>query len=166
MAGTTSPSAIDILLAAARADLIRVQPAELAAEMSAGALVVDIRPIEQRRHDGDLPGAVVVDRNVLEWRLDPSSPHRIAEASGGARRVIVVCNEGFSSSLAAATLRQLGLPDATDMVGGFQLWRRMVPRPRKAPPSRTDPSPKPIPSTAASSGGRELHEEATSADQV
>ena len=162
MAETTSPSAIDVLLAAARADLIRVQPAELAAEMSAGALVVDIRPLEQRRHDGDLPGAVVIDRNVLEWRLDPSSPHHIPEARDGACRVIVVCNEGFSSSLAAATLRQLGLPDATDLVGGFQLWRRTVPRPRKAPPSRTDPSPRPSSATAAASGGRELHEQATS----
>jgi rhodanese-related sulfurtransferase len=162
MADSTGPSAIDVLLAAARADLHRVQPAELAAEMSAGALVVDIRPLEQRRHDGALPGAVVIDRNVLEWRLDPSSPHRIPEASDGARRVIVVCNEGFSSSLAAATLRQLGLPDATDLVGGFQLWRRTVPRPRKARPSRTDPSRKPSSATAASSGARELHEQSTS----
>jgi rhodanese-related sulfurtransferase len=162
MADTTSPSAIDILLAAARADLIRVQPADLAAELSAGALVVDIRPLEQRRDDGDLPGAVVIDRNVLEWRLDPSSPHHIPEASDAARRVIVVCNEGFSSSLAAATLRQLGLRDATDLVGGFQLWRRTVPRPRKAPPSRTDLIPKPSSATAASSGARELHEPSTS----
>jgi rhodanese-related sulfurtransferase len=161
MADTTSPSAIDVLLAAARADLIRVQPADLAAEMSAGALVVDIRPLEQRRDDGDLPGAVVIDRTVLEWRLDPSSPHHIPEVSGGARRVIVVCDEGFSSSLAAATLRQLGLPDATDLDGGFQLWRRTVPRPRKAPPRRASPSPRPIPATAESGGNRELYERAT-----
>ena len=165
MADTTSPSAIDLLLAAARADLDRVQPAELAAEMAAGALVVDIRPVEQRRHDGDLPGAVVIDRNVLEWRLDPSSPHHIAEASDGARRVIVVCNEGFSSSLAAATLRQLGRPDATDLVGGFQLWRRTVPRSRKAPPSRTSPTPRSIPAPAASNGDRELPEQATSSER-
>ena len=165
MADTTSPSAIDTLLAAVRADLDRVQPTELAAEMTAGALVVDIRPVEQRRHDGDLPGAVVIDRNVLEWRLDPSSPHHIPEASDGARRVIVVCNEGFSSSLAAATLRQLGLPDATDLVGGFQLWRRTVPRPRKAQTSRTSPSPRPIPATAASDDHRELHEQATPSER-
>jgi rhodanese-related sulfurtransferase len=164
MADTMRPSAIDILLAAARADLDRVQPTELAAEMAAGALVVDIRPMEQRRHDGDLPGAVVIDRNVLEWRLDPSSPHHIPEASDGARRIIVVCNEGFSSSLAAATLRQLGLPDATDLVGGFQLWRRTVPRPRKAPPIQTTPSHTPIPATAASDDGRELRGQATSSE--
>jgi rhodanese-related sulfurtransferase len=91
---------------------------------------VDIRPVEQRRQDGALPGAVVIDRNVLEWRLDPSSPHRIPEAINAERRIIVVCNEGFSSSLAAATLRQLGLPHATDLDGGFQAWRRTVPRPR------------------------------------
>jgi rhodanese-related sulfurtransferase len=130
MADTTHPSAIDGLLAAARADLDRVRPAELAAEMTAGALVVDIRPVEQRRRDGPLPGAVVIDRNVLEWRLDPSSPHHIPEANNAELRIIVVCNEGFSSSLAAATLRQLGLPHATDLDGGFQAWRGTVPRPR------------------------------------
>jgi len=114
------PSAVDLLVAAARAGLDRVQPADLAAESLAGALVVDIRPVEQRQLDGELPGAVVVDRNVLEWRLDPSSPYRIAEMTTSDRRVIVVCNEGYGSSLAAATLRQLGLARATDLVGGFQ----------------------------------------------
>ncbi len=93
------------------------------AEITAGALVVDIRPIEQRQRDGDLPGAVVVDRNVLEWRLDPTSPHRIPEAGDPLRRVIVVCNEGYASSLAADTLRRLGLERATDLAGGFQAWR-------------------------------------------
>ena len=90
--------------------------------MAAGALVVDTRPVEQRERDGELPGAVVVDRNVLEWRLDPTSPHRIPEATDVGRRVIVVCNEGYSSSLAAATLQQLGLHRATDLVGGYQAW--------------------------------------------
>jgi rhodanese-related sulfurtransferase len=137
MDDTTHPSAIDCLLAAARADLDRVQPTELAAEMTAGALVVDIRPVEQRSRDGALPGAVVIDRNVLEWRLDPSSPHHIPNANGTERRIIVVCNEGFSSSLAAATLRQLGLPNATDLVGGFQAWRSaVVPRPRTSQPAQ------------------------------
>jgi rhodanese-related sulfurtransferase len=130
MVDTTHPSAIDCLLAAVRVGLDRVQPAELADAMAAGAIVVDIRPVEQRRRDGALPGALVIDRNVLEWRLDPSSPHRIPEANNAERRIIVVCNEGFSSSLAAATLRQLGLPHATDLDGGFQAWRRRVPRPR------------------------------------
>ena len=113
-------SAIDALLIAARADLDRVQPRDLATEIAAGALVVDTRPVEQRQRDGELPGAVVIDRNVLEWRLDPSSPHHIPEINDAGQRVIVVCNEGYSSSLAAATLRRLGLYRATDLVGGYQ----------------------------------------------
>jgi rhodanese-related sulfurtransferase len=115
-------SAIDVLLAAARLGLDRVEPARLAAERAAGALVVDTRPVDQRDRDGDLPGAVVVDRNVLEWRLDPTSPYRIPEASDRDLRIILVCTEGYSSSLAAATLRQLGLRRATDLVGGYQAW--------------------------------------------
>ena len=118
-------SAVDRLLAAARAGMDRVEPADLAAEVAAGALVVDIRPADQRARDGDLPGAVVIDRNVLEWRLDPTSPHRIAETAPD-RRVVLVCNQGYSSSLAARTLRDLGLTRATDLVGGFQAWRRAV----------------------------------------
>lgn len=120
MADTTLHSAVDDLLAAARAGLERVRPEQLAGEVERGALVVDIRPAEQRDRDGALPGALVVDRNVLEWRLDPSCPHRLPEAADPARRVILVCNEGFSSSLAAATLRALGRPSATDLVDGFQ----------------------------------------------
>jgi rhodanese-related sulfurtransferase len=120
-------SAVDALLAASRAGLDRVEPGDLAAELAAGALVVDTRPVEQRQRDGDLPGAVIVDRNVLEWRLDPTSPHRIPEATGPDLRVIVVCNQGYSSSLAAATLRRLGLLRATDLAGGFQAWLRMPP---------------------------------------
>jgi rhodanese-related sulfurtransferase len=131
---------IDALLAAARADLDRVAPAELAAEMAAGALVVDTRPEEQRRRDGDLPGSLVIDRNVLEWRLDPTSPHRIPGADDPDRRVIVVCNEGFSSSLAAATLRHLGLRRATDLVGGHQAWRALLPGPRRSPDQHTRPN--------------------------
>ena len=101
-----------------------MQPADLESERAAGALVVDTRPIEQRTRDGELPGAVVIDRNVLEWRLDPTCPHHIPEASDPDRRIVVVCNEGYSSSLAAATLRQIGLHRATDLAGGFQAWRR------------------------------------------
>lgn len=114
-------STVDELLAAARARLVRVPPEDLAAELAAGALVVDTRPAEQRQRDGELPGALVIDRNVLEWRLDPAGAHRLAVTAPG-RRVVVVCNEGYSSSLAAATLRDLGL-DATDLIGGFQAWR-------------------------------------------
>ena len=118
----TRTPAVDRMLAAARAGLDRVDPAELAREMEAGALVVDIRPVEQRSRDGELPGALVVDRNVLEWRLDPTSPHCLPEADAD-RRVVVVCNEGYSSSLAARSLRDLGLSRATDLVGGFQRWK-------------------------------------------
>ena len=119
--------AIDRLLAQAREGLARVAAEDLDAEVSEGALVVDIRPVEQRSRDGELPGALVIDRNVLEWRLDPTSPHCLPEA-GAERRVILVCNEGYSSSLAAATLRQLGVGRATDLTGGYQslldLWSR------------------------------------------
>ncbi len=112
---------IDQLLAEARAGLPpRPTPAELPALLEAGALVVDIRPVEQRARDGELPGAVVIDRNVLEWRLDPTSPHRIPGAGDPDRPIVVVCNEGYASSLAAATLQQLGLRGATDLDGGFQ----------------------------------------------
>lgn len=116
--------AIDALLETARQGLDRVQPANLASEIAAGALVVDTRPTEQRQRDGGLPGALIIDRNVLEWRLDPTSPHHIPELTDANRRIIIVCNEGYGSSLAAATLRQLGLSRATDLVGGFQAWRR------------------------------------------
>jgi len=115
---------IDEILAAARARLDRVEPEDLAGELAAGALVVDTRPVEQRERDGALPGAIVIDRNVLEWRLDPACPNRIPEASYE-RRVIVVCNEGFSSSLAAATLRDIGVVRATDLAGGFQAWLKL-----------------------------------------
>ena len=117
-------ASIDRLLAEARAGLDRVDVGRLAAEVEAGALVVDTRPVEQRSRDGALPGAVVVDRNVLEWRLDPTSPHRLPEATDPGRRIILVCNEGYSSSLAAATLRRLGCVRATDLVDGFQGWLR------------------------------------------
>lgn len=116
-------AAIDELLARARSTLRRVPVHELEAEVANGAIVIDIRPVEQRERDGGLPGAVVVDRNVLEWRLDPTSPHRLPLATGPDVRLIIVCNEGYGSSLAAATLQELGLRNATDLVGGFQQWR-------------------------------------------
>jgi rhodanese-related sulfurtransferase len=114
--------AINRLLHESRIGLERVHPSDLEREMEAGALVVDTRPVDQRDRDGDLPGAVVIDRNVLEWRLDPSSPHRLPIADDSARRIVIVCNEGYSSSLAAHTLQQLGLTRATDLIGGFQAW--------------------------------------------
>src|SRR3954454_22153250 len=118
--------AVDRLLTHARRDLVRVAAEDLEAEVAAGALVVDIRPVEQRQRDGELPGALVIDRNVLEWRLDPTSPHRVPEADTD-RRVILVCNEGYASSLAAATLRELGVRRATDLAGGYQARLELEP---------------------------------------
>jgi rhodanese-related sulfurtransferase len=115
---------ISDLLADARSGLRRLGPKEAAREVERGALLIDIRPLEQRRSDGELPGAVVIDRNVLEWRLDPASRWRIKQVVDYDQRVIVVCNEGYSSSLAAATLKELGLVNATDVVGGFQAWQK------------------------------------------
>jgi rhodanese-related sulfurtransferase len=110
-------AAIDALLEEVRSGLDRVDPADLASEIAAGALVIDTRPIEQRQRDGELPGALIIDRNVLEWRLDPTCPHHIAQADNANLRMIIVCNEGYSSSLAAASLRQLGIERATDLIG-------------------------------------------------
>jgi len=98
---------------------------ELDSLRALGALIVDIRPSEQRSRDGELAGAVVIDRNVLEWRLDPTSEDRLPEAGDPDRRVILVCNEGYASSLAAETLRRIGLPRATDLVGGYRAWRQL-----------------------------------------
>ncbi|QIK74561.1 rhodanese-like domain-containing protein [Nocardioides piscis] len=119
---TQDGSAISRLLAEVRCDLVRVDPHELASARAAGALVVDIRPTEQRDRDGELPGAVVIDRNVLEWRLDSSSPDRLRAADDPQRRIVVVCHEGYSSSLAAHLLQRLGRSNATDLRGGFQAW--------------------------------------------
>jgi rhodanese-related sulfurtransferase len=114
---------IDELLADARRGLRRIEAVDVPAAAEAGALVVDTRPIAQRAADGEIPGALIIDRNVLEWRLDPASANRIPEAGDYDRQVIVFCNEGYSSSLAAATLQQLGLRNATDVIGGFQAWK-------------------------------------------
>jgi rhodanese-related sulfurtransferase len=113
---------IDELLARVRQRIDRVAPAEAAARQAAGALLVDTRPWEQRTRDGAVPGAVVVDRNVLEWRLDPASPDRIVPITGYDVEVIVLCNEGYSSSLVADTLRSLGLARTVDVIGGFVAW--------------------------------------------
>lgn len=115
-------SEIDRLLAEARRSLRRLRPTDAAAAMNDGALLIDTRPFDQRSRDGEIPGAIVVDRTVLEWRLDPTSPHRLPLVSDRHQTVIVICNEGFSSSLAAATLQRLGLHNATDVIGGFVAW--------------------------------------------
>ena len=113
-------------LAEARAHIEpRLQPHELGAAMARGALVIDTRPVEQQVRDGALDGAIVLDRNVLEWRLDPTSANRIREVSHHGHEIVIVCNEGYASSLAAATLRDLGLAKATDLEGGYQAWLRL-----------------------------------------
>ncbi|WP_372345207.1 rhodanese-like domain-containing protein [Streptomyces sp. KL116D] len=115
---------IDELLERVRAGLDRVEPRDAFAAATAGrALLVDIRYAALRERDGLIPGALVVERNELEWRLDPQGSHRAPEATDHDLHVVVVCNEGYASSLAAASLRQLGLHRATDLVGGFQAWR-------------------------------------------
>ncbi|MEJ5946106.1 rhodanese-like domain-containing protein [Pseudokineococcus basanitobsidens] len=113
---------VEEVLSAAREGVRRLDPHEVVAAAADGALVVDTRTEAHRREQGELPGALVIDRTVLEWRLDPTSPWRIPEASGPDLQVVVVCRHGYSSSLAAASLRAVGLHRATDLAGGVQAW--------------------------------------------
>jgi rhodanese-related sulfurtransferase len=113
----------DRLLARARSRLTRLDPQEALDAIQHGAILVDTRPEFQRRADGEIPGAIVVERNHLEWRLHPESDGRIAEAVDADVRWIVMCDSGYASSLAAATLQMMGLHRATDLVGGFKAWR-------------------------------------------
>jgi rhodanese-related sulfurtransferase len=125
MTTTTAPAgalSIAEILQSARARLQRVTPAQAAEQVRGGAVLVDIRPAAQRQSEGEIPGAIVIERNVLEWRLDPRSDHRLPIASYSLR-VIVVCSEGYTSSLAAASLLDLGIVGATDLEGGFQAWK-------------------------------------------
>jgi rhodanese-related sulfurtransferase len=117
------PPTIDEVLERARRKLVRVEPHQAAAELANGALLVDTRTDTQRARQGEIPGALVIDRTVLEWRLDPTCPDRIEQATDYQIRVIVVCAEGFSSSLAAASLQEIGLVNATDLIGGFFAWK-------------------------------------------
>jgi rhodanese-related sulfurtransferase len=116
------PITVDDLLASARARIRRLDPHETAEACRRGALLLDIRPTLQRRWEGDVPGAVVVERNVLEWRLDPVSAHRLAQITDHDREIVVMCSEGYASSLVAATLVDLGYSSAADLAGGFQAW--------------------------------------------
>lgn len=111
---------IDGMLAQARQTLTRVYADELPQRLARGAILVDIRPQAQRIKEGTIPGALVIERNVLEWRLDPSSSARLALATDHDVEWIITCSEGYTSSLAAASLQQLGLSSATDLVGGYQ----------------------------------------------
>ena len=113
---------IDQMLAAARARLTRLDPVQAREAVTRGALLVDIRPLAQRLAEGAIPGAMIVERNVLEWRFDPASAARLPAASYDLQ-VIVTCSEGYTSSLAAASLQDLGLWRATDIDGGFRAWQ-------------------------------------------
>jgi rhodanese-related sulfurtransferase len=113
---------IDEILSEARGRLSRVTPDEAYARHRAGALLVDIRYEALRRQDGTVPGALIVERNELEWRLDPLCDHKLPQAEHHDLDVLVLCNEGYASSLAALSLQELGLRRATDVIGGFQAW--------------------------------------------
>jgi rhodanese-related sulfurtransferase len=115
---------IDELLADVRTRIVRVTPHEAAVRVAAGGLLVDIRPAAQRVREGEVPGALIVERNVLEWRFDPLSDARLPQATGYDVDVLVLCSEGYTSSLAADALRSLGLHRATDVIGGFLAWQR------------------------------------------
>jgi rhodanese-related sulfurtransferase len=117
------PLTVDALLAEARRGLDRLEPADAASAIAAGAVLIDIRSELQRERDGVVPGSVFFPRNVLEWRCDPESPARDKRVGDRGRLLIVMCDEGYQSSLAAANLRRLGFERATDLAGGFQAWR-------------------------------------------
>jgi len=114
---------IDELLAEARSGLARLRPETAFAALTDGAALVDIRSLEQRIVEGEVPGAIIIGRNVLEWRLDPRSEARIPALARADARIIVMCSEGYASTLAAASLRRIGLHEATDLEGGFQAWK-------------------------------------------
>jgi rhodanese-related sulfurtransferase len=115
---------VDELLERARSRLERLEPSQAEAATRIGrALLIDIRSDTQRARDGLVPGALVVPRNVLEWRCDPASRHRDPRIDGRVHTLILICDEGYQSSLAAATLHDLGLTRTTDVIGGFRAWR-------------------------------------------
>ena len=123
LAAMTSRTTIDELLARARASLVRVTPHEAREAIRSGAVLIDIRSESQRAADGVVSDAIWIARNVLEWRCDPSCAAHDDRIGDIERHVIVMCDEGYQSSLAAATLQQLGFTRATDLAGGFQAWR-------------------------------------------
>src|SRR3954469_7857937 len=120
---SSQPVSVDELLAEARRGLSRVSPAEAQSAAAGGALLIDIRTDSQRSRDGDVPGAHPVARNVLEWRLDPACPHRDPGLARRDARLVLICHEGYQSSLAAATVQRFGYRSVTDVVGGFEAWR-------------------------------------------
>ena len=133
-----SPTADD-LVARSRRLIGRTRPEQLAEVVDVGGLIVDIRPAAQRADQGEMPGAVVVERNVLEWRLDPTGSHRLPQVTGFDQPVVVVCSEGFASSLAADSLRILGYRRVTDLIGGYRAWSAWA-QGSSDPAPRSDPA--------------------------
>jgi rhodanese-related sulfurtransferase len=127
----------DDLLAEARRRITRVEPEDLDQLQADGALVVDIRPAAQRAAEGELGFGLIVERNVLEWRFDLTGSHTLPEVTGYDQPVVVVCSEGYASSLAADSLRQLGFTRAGDLAGGYQAWRHWQAGARPATPDAT-----------------------------
>ena len=123
MAGDQPRTTIDDLLATARARLDRVTAEQALAETREGAVIIDIRPQEQRRRTGVVPGSLYFPRNHLEWRIDPTSEWAHPAVSDPCTRIVLMCNEGYATSLAAVTLQELGFAGATDMIDGFDGWR-------------------------------------------
>ena len=121
-AGPVPGQPVGAIVDLARQRLDRLGPAEAFEAVRAGALLVDIRPQAQRAAEGLVPGALHVERNVLEWRFDPASDARLPQATGYGQQVIIMCSQGYASSLAAASLQDLGLVNATDLAGGFMAW--------------------------------------------
>ena len=117
-------SAVDRLLAQARLGLRRVDPHQAKQIRDNGGLLIDIRPAAQRAEFGEVPGALIIERNNLEWRLDPGGSHRIPEAEDPDRPVVIICQEGYASSLAAASLLGVGRTAVTDLEGGFVAWKQ------------------------------------------
>jgi rhodanese-related sulfurtransferase len=127
----------DDLLADARSRIGRVEPEELNRLQTEGALVVDIRPAAQRAAEGELGFGLIVERNVLEWRFDLTGQHTLPDVTSYDQTVVVVCSEGYASSLAADSLRQLGFDRAADLTGGYRAWRRWL---AEAPPATPEPT--------------------------
>jgi rhodanese-related sulfurtransferase len=119
-------SRIDAVLDRARTKLIRLSADEVPAALARGALLVDIRPAAQRAREGEVPAALVIERNVLEWRCDPTSEARLPQAVGDDVEWVVLCSEGYTSSLAAASLKDLGLHRASDVIGGYQALKEVL----------------------------------------
>jgi rhodanese-related sulfurtransferase len=125
MTGVSAPPprrTIDDVLAEARTRIVRLSPAQAAKRRATGGVLVDIRPAAQRAAEGEIPGSLVIERNVLEWRFDPASTGALPDASLD-REIVVFCSEGYTSSLAAAALVELGIAGAADLDGGFLRWR-------------------------------------------